>query len=180
MPQTLMIMISHLIEAAKENHTGAVACCWCNNVENIIKHGTYERYAFLTQELIKIQRHLCKSDRCGRTFSILPHPFLRITRWSLCMYQEILNLIESQISRSEVRRRLELSWPTTIARAVERARDILSWVDQEAKTEPIWAPSPCMHPSQCWSDFIAMFAAHFYPKRYGSIRQQNMNISHNQ
>ena len=175
MSQTLMAFILNLLEAAKENDTGPIVCCWCNNRENIIKYGTYQRYGFTTEELIKIQRYLCKHDQCRRTFSILPHPFLRITRFSLCMLREFLRLHDLQLSRGQAARLFAVSWPT-IDRAIKRARKILVWVRQEAMTQPTWTPTPCMRPSQCWSDFIRMFAAHFYPKRYANIHQHNLNI----
>ena len=44
-----------------------------------------------SDELIDIQRYLCKHDHCRRTFSILPHPFLRISRFSLCLFHELLH-----------------------------------------------------------------------------------------
>jgi transposase-like protein len=165
MSPTLASIVLYLIDAAKKNQTGPVICCWCNNRVNIIKYGKYQRYAFTGEDLIDIQRYLCKHDQCRRTFSILPHPFLRITRFSLCMFDELLRLVEAGLRIAEISRRFAVSWPT-IARAVEMARRIVSFIRQEAKTQPAWAPYPCIHPFRCWSEFIRMFAAKFYPERY--------------
>lgn len=169
MPQFLLSILLHLTEAAKENQTGPVVCHWCNNRINIIKYGKYQRYGFAGNELIDIQRYLCKHDRCRRTFSILPHPFLRITRFSLCMFNELMQLLDQQISVAQIARRLGLSRPIIVL-AIEKGRSIMDWLDQEAKTEPVWAPAPCINPSRCWSEFIRMFAAKFYPKRCATTR----------
>jgi transposase-like protein len=165
MSPTLLSIVLYLIDAAKENQTGPVVCCWCNNRVNIIKYGKYQRYGFTSDELIDIQRYLCKHDQCRRTFSILPHPFLRISRFSLCLFNELLRLCDEHTTIAEIARCFAVSWPT-IPRSIKMARRIVSWIRQEAKTQPPWAPHPCMHPCQCWSEFIRMFAAKFYPKRY--------------
>jgi transposase-like protein len=165
MSPTFLSIVLYLTEAAKENQTGPVFCHWCNNQVNIIKYGKYQRYGFTSDELIDIQRYLCKHDQCRRTFSILPHPFLRISRFSLCLFNELLKLCDEHTTIAEIARRFAVSWPT-IPRALEMARRIVTWIRQEAKTQPPWAPHPCMHPCQCWSEFIRMFAAKFYPKRY--------------
>ena len=94
MSPTLLRIVLYLIEAAKENQTGPVVCHWCNNRVNIIKYGKYQRYGFTSDEMIDIQRYLCKHDQCRRTFSILPHPFLRISRFSLCLFNELLRLVD--------------------------------------------------------------------------------------
>jgi hypothetical protein len=46
------------------------------------------------------------------------------------------------------------------------AHRIVTFIRQEAKTQPAWAPCPCLDPWRCWSEFIRMFAAKFYPERY--------------
>lgn len=165
MPHHLRTILLNLDEIAKKNQTGPIACHWCNNQDNIIKYGTYKRYEFSGQEQTRIQRFLCKSDRCRRTFSILPHPFLRITRFSLCMITAFLQLLDQKIPIAKICRRLGLTRSMAYW-AMENGRKILDWIDQEAKTEPTWAPSPCIDPPLHWSEFIRMFAMKFYPKRY--------------
>lgn len=99
---TLNGFIDYLTETIKQNQTGPVECTWCNNSANIIKYGTYHRYAFTGGELIPIQRYLCKHELCKRTFSILPHPFLRITRFSLCIFRILLIMIQQKIPVSQI------------------------------------------------------------------------------
>lgn len=165
--------LQHLDQIVKAKQTGRLVCCWCHNQVNIIKWGVYWRYSFSGDKRIAIQRYYCKHDSCRRTFSLLPHPFLRITRFSLCMLVEILRLITQEYaSNAEIARRFDVTWPT-IARAIQKGDQIMSWIDQETKTEPGWEPSPCMKGPDCWSNFIPMFAAKFYPKRYGFVDQHN-------
>ncbi|BBO80433.1 hypothetical protein DSCO28_09990 [Desulfosarcina ovata subsp. sediminis] len=166
MPHPVLTILLVLNKIAKENQTGPIACHWCNNQVNIIKYGTYERYGFSGQELIKIQRYLCKHDQCRRTFSILPHPFLRITRLTLCMLTALIQLMDQQLATAEICRRLCLT-RSIVDGAIKKWHGLLDWIDQEAKATPVWAPSPCIDPPGHWSDFIRMFAMKFYPKRYG-------------
>jgi transposase-like protein len=164
----MLTILLNLNGIAKENQTGPVACHWCNNQDNIIKYGTYKRYGFAGGERIAIQRYLCKRDHCRRTFSILPHPFLRISRLSLCMFTTLMQLLDRQTSIAEIGRRSGLT-RSMIYGAIEKGHRILDWIDREARTEPTWAPSPCIDPPGHWSDFIRMFAIKFYPKRYARI-----------
>ena len=145
-----------------------VACPWCNNHHNFIKNGHYWRYAFTGNEKFAIQRYLCKHDQCRRSFSILPQPYLRITRYCLCTLTQIVKLVEQKAKVSQIRDYLNTTW-TVAKRIIKKAREISGWIRTEAKTEPIWSPTPCMHPQRCWSNFIRDFAAKFYPKRYGKI-----------
>lgn len=175
MSPILPTILAYLAETARKNETGPVACVWCNNGINIIKYGTYERFDFV-DESAKIQRWLCKDDRCGRTFSIPPHPFLRIVRFSLCVFNELLAMLARQVSIAEIARRLKVGWPAA-RRAVEKAREVAEWLGREVRAEARWSPSPCMNPGGCWSYFVRMFAAKFYPKRYGFSDQHNTNIA---
>jgi transposase-like protein len=166
MPHQLLNIVLNLNEIAKENQTGPLACHWCNNQDNIIKYGTYERYEFSGQGRIRIQRFLCKRDHCRRTFSILPHPFLRFTRFSLCLLIVLLQLLDQQVPIAQICRHLAIG-RTRVYWAIKKGRHILDWIEKEAKTEPVWAPCPCADPPAHWSDFLRMFAMQFYPNRYG-------------
>jgi transposase-like protein len=166
MPHPASNILLVLNEIAKEKQTGPIVCHWCNNQVNIVKYGTYKRYDFSGQNQIKVQRYLCKRDQCRRTFSILPHPFLRITRLTLCMITTLIQLVDRQLSTAEVCRSLGLT-RSMVDGAIKKWHGLLDWIDQEAKTKPAWAPSPCINPPGHWSDFIRMFAMKFYPKRYG-------------
>ncbi|MFH0725010.1 MAG: hypothetical protein V2B19_01405 [Pseudomonadota bacterium] len=165
MSPTLLAMLSYLSKIAKEKQSCPVVCSWCNGSSHI-KYGTYHRYAFVSDELITIQRYYCKHDNCRRTFSILPHPFLRITRYSICLFQIILSLCEQELPIDRIAKMHKISWGAAM-RAITKAKAILAWIREEAKAEPSWAPSPCRNPARHWSHFTRMFAAKFYPKRYG-------------
>jgi transposase-like protein len=165
MPHQLLSIVLDLNEIAKENQTGPAACHWCNNQDNIIKYGKYKRYDFTGEGLIDIQRYLCKHDQCRRTFSILPHPFLRFTRFSLCLLSVLLQLLDQKMSIARICRQLAIG-RTRVYWAIKNGRPILDWIEKEAKTEPVWAPCPCIDPPCHWSDFIRMFAMQFYPQRY--------------
>ncbi len=167
MPHPMLHILLDLNKIAKENKTGPIACHWCNNQVNIIKYGFYKRYDFTGDDRIDIQRYLCKHDQCRRTFSILPHPFLRITRITLCMLTALMQLLDQQYPIAQIEDQLGLA-RSTVYWAIRKGRSILNWLDQEAKTEPVWAPSPCIDPPGHWSDFIRMFAMKFYPKRYAT------------
>jgi transposase-like protein len=166
MPPQMLSILLVLNEIAKQKQTGPIACHWCNNQNNVIKYGTYRRYGFSGQELIKIQRYLCKHDQCRRTFSILPHPFLRITRLTLCMLTTLMQLLDQQVPVAEICRHLGLT-RFVVDGAIRKWRGLLDWIEKEAHAQPAWAPSPCIAPPGHWSDFIRMFAMQFYPKRYG-------------
>jgi len=166
MPHHLLNILLELNELAKENQTGTIACHWCNNQDNIIKYGKYKRYDFTGEELIDIQRYLCKHDQCRRTFSILPHPFLRFTRFSLCLLTVLLQLLDQKMPIARICRQLAIG-RTSAYWAITKGRRIVDWLAQEANAEPVWAPCPCFNPAAHWSDFVRMFAMQFYPKRYG-------------
>lgn len=165
MSLSLSTILNHLNKTAKQNQTGPIFCYWCDNTHNFIKYGTYNRYTILGDEYIKIQRYLCKHEQCQRTFSILPHPFLRITRWTLCLFTFLLNMLDEQPVIAELARQFGVSWQS-LNRAIASASNILSRLEKAAQTPPARAHSPCMAPQRHWSDFVRMFAATFYPNRY--------------
>lgn len=164
----ISIFLVHLAEIAKEKQTGPVACCWCNNQSNFIKHGRYQRYSFTDGNLEDIQRYLCKHDKCRRTFSIPPHPFLRITRFSLCMFNELITLFLRRLCIAAIARKFFISWATA-KRLHQKGQAIMAWIQQEMKAEPVWYPSPCLSHTTQWSNFVRMFAIKFYPKRYANL-----------
>jgi hypothetical protein len=175
MSPTLWATLSLLVKIAKEKQTRPVVCSWCNGTSHI-KYGTYRRYGFVSDELITIQRYYCKHDNCRRTFSILPHPLLRITRYSICLLQTILSLCEQGVPVDRIAQMHRMSWGAA-ARAMTKAKAVLAWIREEAKAEPSWGPTPCGNPTRHWSHFIRMFAAKFYPKRYGySAPTEHVNI----
>ena len=78
----------------------------------------------------------------------------------------LLQLLDQKMPIARICRQLTIG-RTRVYWAIKKGRRILDWIDQEAKTEPVWAPCPCIDPPAHWSDFIRMFAIRFYPKRYG-------------
>ena len=165
MSPALETTLRHLAEISKEKRTGPAVCSWCNG-KNHIKYGTYRRYAIGSRELIDIQRYYCKHDQCRRTFSILPHPLLRISRSTICLLQALLGLCDEQVPVAHIADALGVSWGT-VARNIIKAFSILLWLRAEAKSDASWAPTPCKNPPAHWTSFICMFSAKFYPKRYG-------------
>jgi transposase-like protein len=153
-----------LIEIAKKKEAGPVVCTWCNGTSHT-KYGTYLRYAPASSERIDIQRYRCKHDCCRRTFSILPHPFLRITRYSICLFQALLTLFRQGGAVNPIAKTLGVGW-ATVTRALAQGELALEWIREEAKADPSWSPSPCTDPARHWTHFTRMFAAKFYPKRY--------------
>ena len=166
MSPTLHATLRYLAEIAKEKQTAPVVCYWCNGISHR-RHGSYERYAFGSDRLISVPRYYCKHDNCRRTFSILPHPFLRITRHSICLFQMLLALYEQEIPINRIARMYGKNWAIA-ARAVAKAKAVIAWIREEAKADASWGPTPCLDPARHWPHFIRMFAAKFYPKRYGT------------
>ena len=120
MPHHLMHIVLVLNEFAKKKLTGPIACHWCNNQDNIIKYGACQRYEFCGQGRIRIQRHLCKREQCRRTFSILPHPFLRVTRSTLCLITVLLQLLDQHMSIAQSCRWLGLRACAKLSSAFRR------------------------------------------------------------
>jgi hypothetical protein len=81
------------------------------------------------------------------------------------MITAFLQFLDQKIPTAKICGRLGLScamayWTN------ENGHDILDWINQEAKTEPTWGPSPCIDPPAHWSEFMRMFAMKFYPKQF--------------
>ncbi len=141
-----------------------IACPACNSAKGHICWGHYWRYRPGTDQREAIQRFLCKNDECPRqTFSVLPHPFLRIVRFTLCSLFAILAMFEAGETVSELARQFGVA-RSTIRRAVGFSRRLKTWMDRESQTAP-WAPSPCFCPKRLWSSFIRAFSWAFYPAR---------------
>jgi len=97
----LFPLIASIYCAAEEIDPMAFAACpVCNSAKGHICWGHYWRYRPGTDQREAIQRLLCKNDQCPRqTFSVLPHPFLRIVRFTL-KRQNSVGLKDKGISRS--------------------------------------------------------------------------------
>lgn len=153
-------LISILSEITRKNSVPVIGCPHCGNQFTYVKWGFYYRYLF-DDELIAIQRYRCDNDLCPRkTFSVLPHAFLRIVRVSLCMLMYILTLHKSGLSISGIARQTGNTWPR-IKRWIKKAASIRNWIRQEYP-----AGFPCMSANRQWAGFIRDFSWTFYPDRY--------------
>ena len=153
-------LITVLSEITRKNSDPVISCPHCGNRHTFIKWGFYHRYLF-DEDLITIQRYRCYNDLCPRkTFSILPHAFLRIMRASLCMLMHILSFYESGHCIAGIARQTSNTWPR-IQRLIKKALSIRDWIRQEYA-----GVSPCLSSDRQWSSFIRDFSWAFYPARY--------------
>jgi transposase-like protein len=165
MTHPLSAILSALASMSTEKSSSPTFCLWCNR-NRFIKHGKYYRYALQGQERCPIQRYLCKSPGCMRTFSILPHAFLRYLRFSLCVLCELLAELTRNTTKTQISRILGVSY-TTVLRISRVAGQIFHWINHE--TDAPWRPSPCVHGPRAWTTFIKMFSWKFYPIRYAHL-----------
>lgn len=153
-------LLTILSEITRKNSNHLIWCPHCGNRHTYTKWGFYHRYLF-DDDLIKIQRYRCDNDLCPRkTFSILPHAFLRIMRASLCMLMHILSLYESGNCIACIARKTSNTWPR-IQRWIANALSIRDWIKQE-----YGGISPCLSSDRLWTNFIRDFSWAFYPGRY--------------
>lgn len=158
MPHLWSSLLTVLSEITRENDTSLVCCPHCGNRYSYVKCGFYSRYLF-DDGLITIQRYRCDNDTCTRkTFSILPHAFLRITRASLCMFWKCMN---NGDTIAFIVRDTGSNWPI-IQRSIAKAMKIRDWIIKEYGGAP-----PCLSSKKNWAFFIRDFSWAFYPERYG-------------
>lgn len=162
MPHTWKSLIAVLSEIATQEYERTICCPCCGNRERTPKYGFYMRYNFDEQTLVTIQRFRCDNDQCPRiTFSILPHPFMRILRASLCMFQFVLALWESRQSIASIARTTSRTW-SRVQRWIRRAADIRS----KLETDFSFSVHPCRRPIKEWSVFVRDFSHVCYPGRF--------------
>jgi len=151
-------------DASKIDPMACAACPVCNSRKGHICWGYYWRYRPGTDQQEKIQRLWCKDDDCRRkTFSVLPHPFLPIVRFTLCTLLSVLILFEEGESISRLSRKTGVA-RSTVRRTIDFARRLRTWMDREAQTAP-WALSPRPCPNRLWRSFTRSFSWAFYPAR---------------
>jgi hypothetical protein len=164
MSETFPLIVSIYWAAEEIDPMELAACPVCHSAKGHICWGHYWRYRPGTDQCEAIQRLLCKNDECPRkTFSILPHPFLRIVRFTLCSLLAILAMFEAGETVSELARQSGVA-RSTIRRTVAFACRLKAWMDRESQTAP-WAPSPCLCPKRLWPSFVRAFSWAFYPAR---------------
>nr|WP_320016238.1 hypothetical protein [uncultured Desulfobacter sp.] len=164
-------ILTALSEITSKKYASIISCPYCGNRYCYVKYGFYNRYLF-NDELIQIQRYRCDNDQCPqRTFSILPHAFLRIARASLCMFMHVLQMKKDGHSIADIAKYTGYSWPR-IQRWIAKAQQIKEWIDSERKQS-----APCMLPKNEWTNFIRDFSWAFYPKRYPAVAINTKRIS---
>lgn len=159
MPDTWRSLITNLSKITRESCGGVVCCTHCGNRHTYKKWGFYRRYLF-NDEQVNIQRYRCDNDLCPRkTFSILPHAFLPITRVSLCMLIYILKMYEQGDTIARIARHTCSNWPR-MQRWIAKALSVREWLWQEYDNVV-----PCLSPSRKWTSFTRDFSWAFYPDR---------------
>lgn len=163
MPHTWKSLITHLSEIATQEYDRTIVCPCCGNKERTPKHGFYMRYSFDERTQVRIQRFRCDNDQCPRTtFSVLPHPFMRILRASLCMFQWVLSLWQNRQSVASIARNIGATWSRT-QRWIGRALDI----QKKLEYDFAFSVPPCLKPVREWSLFVRDFSHACYPVRCG-------------
>lgn len=161
MPHTWKSLIAHLSKIATEDHERTICCPCCGNREHTARYGFYKRYNFDDQTLILVQRYRCNNYQCPRrTFSVLPHPFLRILRASLCMFQFVLALLEGGNTIAGIARITGQTWPR-IGRWIHRAAHLRAWI----RNDDAFSPHPCSRPPREWPGFVRDLSRVCYPGR---------------
>ena len=161
MPHLWNSLLTVLSEITNKNYDSLVFCPHCGNRNSFVKYGFYSRYLF-DDDLINIQRYRCDNDVCPqKTFSILPHAFLRIARASLCMFMHVLKMHEQGNTIASIARDTDSNW-SRIQRWLAKAIEIRDWISKEYGKAP-----PCLSSKKKWAFFMRDFSWAFYPKRYG-------------
>ena len=160
------LLIKFLSEFQKKNEIPVIQCPKCGEKKCLQKYGSYSRHSLVGNELIKIQRYKCKNINCKCiTFSILPYPFLRIYRASLCMLFYVLERFEQGESIQEIANSTEKSWPL-IQRWLKQGRRIMQWLKNSASYSQ-WHGNINRLNADNWYFFIREFSWYFFPARYG-------------
>ncbi len=164
MPRSWNSLITVLSEITSKSCESLVCCSHCGSGHTYVKWGFYQRYLF-NNKMINIQRYRCDNDLCPcKTFSILPHAFLRIVRASLCMLMYVLKMYEQGNSIANIARHTSSNWQR-IQRWLTKASAIQEWLQQESGIAS-WSRSPCFSPDRLWTPFIRDFSWAFYPDRW--------------
>lgn len=161
MPHPWNSLLSFLSEITSENQDLPIICPCCGNQYLHVRYGFYHRNQF-DNGTIKIQRYLCNNDQCPRkTFSVLPHAFLRIIRPSLCMLMFVLKLYEADGNDiMSISRYTETTW-STIRSWLGKAQELREWITKEYRGK-----FPCLSVKTLWTAFNRDLSWTFYPARY--------------
>lgn len=142
-------------------------CCPFCSMPLIICYGFYDRDHPERDELIKVQRYLCKAPGCPvKTFSIPPYPLLRIVRHVFRTVEEGYLLISEGVYQALTGRLLSLT-RESVRSVYAFGRRFFPFLDHEravADWGAFFEPDPCA----AWPLFIRDFSHAFYRKRYGA------------
>ena len=164
-------ILTALSEITRKNYAERILCPHCGNKYCFVKYGFYNRYLF-DDQLVKIQRYRCDNDQCPqKTFSILPHAFLRIARLPLCLFMLVLRLSKQGHNIAAIARYTDSNWPR-VKRWIAKAEKIKKWIETDRKHS-----HPCLLPKDQWPLFIRDFSWVIYPRRYGMPAINTKRIS---
>lgn len=157
------LILEGCCQIAKTKTGQEVKCPECGERNRIWGHGSYQRYALAASHQVTVPRFRCLQPRCPRnTFSILPFPFLRIVRHSLCTLMVLaMTLSHGQKSKSAWARELGIG-RRSLDRALTKATHVMAWFEREA-TVARWGRWPPHRPESHWTAFTQAFSHRFYP-----------------
>ena len=145
----------------KMNHE--IKCPECGERVRIWGHGSYGRFALAGTYQVAVPRFRCLEQRClRRTFSILPFPFLRVVRHSLCTLMVLAMIIlKGEKSKSALARELKVG-RRSLNRAYAKGIEVMEWFERES-TFACWGRWPPHRPQSSWTAFTQAFSHRFYP-----------------
>lgn len=141
-------------------------CCPFCSMPLIICYGFYDRAHPERDDLIKVQRYLCKAPGCPvKTFSIPPYPLLRIIRHVYRKVEEGYMLISEGLYQALVGRLLDLT-RVSVRSVYAFGCRFFPFLDHE-RTLSDWGAIFETEPCEVWPLFIRDLSHAFYPQRYG-------------
>jgi len=148
---------------AKTKTSQVVKCPECGERDRIWGHGSYQRYALAASHQVAVPRFRCLQPRCPRkTFSILPFPFLRVVRHSLCTLMVLATLFVNGPTNKSARARELGIGRRSFNRALAKATDVMGWFEREAAVAR-WGRWPPHRPDSDWTALTQAFSHRFYP-----------------
>ena len=148
---------------AKTKMNYEIKCPECGERVRIWGHGSYGRYALGGTYQVAVPRFRCLEQRCPRnTFSILPFPFLRVVRHSLCTLMVLAMIVlKGEKNKSALAREHELG-RRSLQRALAKGIEVEDWFERESIIAG-WGRWPPHQPESSWTDFTQAFSHRFYP-----------------
>ncbi|WP_153306667.1 transposase [Desulfogranum japonicum] len=131
-----------------------------------IRNGSYKRAHPEENCQIRIQRYLCKYQRCPRkTFSVQPYPLLPVLRH---FYETVLLchklFTRQQMTLASMARHLNVT-PGRAKRLGTFCHQFFHWLSHEQKVAD-WGAALQDNAAEHWVDFTRDFSRRFYPNRW--------------